>query len=129
MSKLSGITKLRRVFFTGLLFVASAFSLPALAVELTDPLNAGGDIRIVIGRIIRALLGLSGALALLMFVWGGFQWIVSGGEKEKIEKGKRTLVWAVIGLFFIFIAYTVVYALISAITTGAADTTSEEAAS
>ncbi len=85
---------------------------------LYNPLGTS-DVRVVIGRVIQAMLGLSGALALLMFVWGGFQWITSGGEKEKIQKGKNTLIWATIGMFFIFISYTVVYALIRAITSGA----------
>jgi len=78
------------------------------------------DFRIIIGRVIRALLGLSGTLALLMFVYGGFFWLTSGGEKDKIEKGKKTIVWAVIGLGFIFISYTLVNTLLNAIITGTA---------
>ncbi len=105
------------------LIISLGLFIPAMVfaqVTLDNPIGTS-DLRIVIGRVIKALLGLSGALALLMFVWGGFQWITSGGEKEKIDKGKRTLTWAVIGLFFIFISYTVVSALISAITAGAVE--------
>lgn len=113
------------------LFIVLAVLVPALALAQTTLDNPIGtsDLRVVVGRIIRALLGLSGTLALLMFVWGGFQWITSGGEKEKIDKGKRTLTWAAIGLFFIFISYTVVSALISAITTGSAEPAAAEEAS
>ena len=45
------------------------------ATTLSNPLGTT-DLRIIIGRIISALLGVSGAIALLMFVWGGFQWIL-----------------------------------------------------
>ena len=85
--------------------------------KLENPLGES-DLRIIIGRVIQALLGLSGTLALLMFVWGGIQWMTSGGVAEKIKKGKDTLIWATIGLVVIFTAYTLVSTLIEAITSG-----------
>jgi len=92
--------------------------LPAAAhAQLQNPLGVT-DIRVLIGRVIRALLGISGAVALLMFVYGGMLWLTSGGNADQIKKGKNTLIWAVIGLVVIFTSYTLVSALISAITTG-----------
>jgi len=96
-------------------------SVPATAFAQTvleDPLSSEGDLRIVIGRVIRAALGLSGAIALLMFIWGGFQWLTSGGSPEKVKAGKNTLTWAAIGLVVIFTAYTLVATLITALTSG-----------
>ncbi|MBU0531216.1 MAG: hypothetical protein ABIG32_02930 [Candidatus Uhrbacteria bacterium] len=90
------------------------FAEPALAVELTDPLG-GADIPTIIGRVIRVALGLSGTLALLMFIYGGFTWMTSGGAKDKIEKGRNTLLWAVIGLAVIFFAYVAVELVITAL--------------
>ncbi|HBR81130.1 MAG: hypothetical protein UX09_C0006G0005 [Candidatus Uhrbacteria bacterium GW2011_GWE2_45_35] len=82
------------------------------ATTLTNPLGTT-DIRVFIGNLIKALLGLSGAIALLMFVWGGAQWIISGGEKDKIEKGKKTVIWAALGLIFVFLSYTLLYNLLN----------------
>jgi membrane protease YdiL (CAAX protease family) len=114
-----------KILLASLLFLA----VPAVVlaqVALDNPLGTS-DLRKIIGRVIQALLGLSGTLALLMFVWGGFQWITSGGEKDKIQKGKNTVIWAVIGLFFVFISYTLVTAVINAITTASVEEeTSEE---
>jgi len=62
----------------------------------------------LIGRIIKAVLGVVGALALAMFVFGGFTWLTSGGSPDKIKKGKDILMWAVIGLVVIFTSYTLV---------------------
>jgi multisubunit Na+/H+ antiporter MnhB subunit len=81
------------------------------ATTLANPLGTT-DIRVLIGNIIKAVLGLSGAVALLMFVWGGTQWIVSQGEKDKIEKGKKTIIWAILGLCFVFISYAILYNLL-----------------
>lgn len=62
----------------------------------------------LIGRIIKTVLGIVGALALAMFVYGGFTWLTSGGSPDKIKKGRDILMWAVIGLIVIFTSYTLV---------------------
>jgi len=59
----------------------------------------------VIGRIIKGFLGMVGAIALLMFVYGGFLMLASGGKSEEISKGKNVLVWATLGLVVIFTSY------------------------
>lgn len=61
-----------------------------------------------IGRIIKAILGIVGSLALVMFVYGGFNWMTAAGNAEKVEKGKQILVWATIGLIVIFTSYALV---------------------
>lgn len=55
-----------------------------------------------LGRIASWLLGFTGVLAFLMFVWGGFQWLTSSGQVEKIEKGVATMKWAAIGVLLAF---------------------------
>jgi len=65
----------------------------------------------LIGKVISAVLGISGSLALLMFIYGGFTWMLSGGNAEKVTKGKNTLVWASIGLIVIFSSYAMVNTL------------------
>lgn len=89
----------------------------ATGVNLVNPL-ATSDVRVIIGTLIKAALGLSGSLALVMFIWGGFMWLTSNGNAEKIEKGKQIIIWATLGLIFIFFGYTIVNAVISAITSG-----------
>ncbi len=84
------------------------------------PANPKGtsDINVIIGQIVAALLGFSGALALLAFIYGGFMWILSQGNPKMIQKGKDTLIWASIGIVVLFTAYALVNALVGAITTG-----------
>jgi len=71
-------------------------------VTLTNPLGTGVTPQIFIGRIIKAILGIVGSLALVMFVYGGFNIMTAAGTAEKVEKGKQILVWATIGLIVIF---------------------------
>jgi amino acid transporter len=72
----------------------------------------------LIGRIIKAILGIVGSIALLMFIYGGFLWMTARGEAKQVEKGKDTLVWATIGLATIFFAYAAVNFVIKAMTGG-----------
>ena len=73
----------------------------------------------LIGRVISAVLGISGSLALLMFIYGGFTWMLSGGNSEKVTKGKNTLVWASIGLVVIFSSYALVNLIFDSLAKGA----------
>lgn len=90
------------------------------AQTLSNPLGNNVTIEIVIGRVIRAILGLSGVAALLMFIWGGFLFLTSRGDTGQITKAKDTLKWAALGLFVIFFAYTLVNAVLSTFIEGTA---------
>lgn len=65
------------------------------------------DIKVLISRIINTILGIIGSLALALFVYGGLTFMTAGGKPEQIQKGKDTLVWAVIGLAVIFTSYVI----------------------
>ena len=92
------------------------------AVELINPLGIT-DPRLLIGRLIQAILSIVGSIALLMFVYGGVLWITSMGESQRIDKGKKILVWAVLGLALIAASYVIVNAVILALTTGSVNGT------
>jgi len=86
----------------------------AEGVSLVNPLGTS-DVRVILGYIIQAVLGLSGSIALIFFVWGGFLWLTSQGNPDKIKQGTKTLVWATIGLVVVFSAYTITNAVLKAI--------------
>lgn len=80
------------------------------AVDNTIILNAT-DPRTIIVRVINIFLGLLGAIALALVVWGGFMWMTSEGNEEKISKAKGLLKNAVIGLAIILASWGIVYFL------------------
>jgi hypothetical protein len=59
-------------------------------------------------RVSQIILGLTGSLSLLAFVYGGTLFLISSGNKEMVEKGKNTIIGAVIGIFIVFLSYTVI---------------------
>lgn len=78
-----------------------------LAQGLTNPLAGGADVRVVIGNILKGVLGLSGTVALAIFVYGGYQWLLARGDPGEVKKGLDTMIWAGLGLAVIFGSYAI----------------------
>ncbi|PIT87037.1 MAG: hypothetical protein COU31_05115 [Candidatus Magasanikbacteria bacterium CG10_big_fil_rev_8_21_14_0_10_40_10] len=74
--------------------------------SLDNPLQTT-EPNIVIGNIVKALMGVTGALSLWAFVEGASKWLRSMGNPEQINKGMHTMLWAVLGLLVVFISYAI----------------------
>lgn len=59
----------------------------------------------VIAVIINILLVIAVVLAIFFLIWGGIQWILSGGDKAKVETARGHIIAAVIGLAVAFLAF------------------------
>lgn len=116
--------KLRHLPFT-IFFLA--LPLAAAAIAFPDPF-AGRSVQVIIGDAIRVVLGISGSIALLMFLYGGFTWMTAGGSPEKIETAKNTLTWAGLGLAVIFSSYVLVNFVITGLQRGGEAPTSSTGA-
>ena len=75
-------------------------------IELENPLSVE-SVPDLINNVIKAILGIVGAVALLYLVLGGLTWLTSQGNPEKVKKGRETLVWAILGLSMIFFSYVI----------------------
>lgn len=69
--------------------------------DLCDIVNTG------IG-VFKWAMGLLGGAALLLFVWHGFNLLISGGQAERIEKAKNGLAHTLIGLAIVFGSWMIV---------------------
>lgn len=78
------------------------------------------DIRVVIGRVIDVILGLAGSVSLLIFMWGGFQYLTAAGDPSKASKGKDTIKFGVLGLTVIILSYTLITTVVNLISSGTA---------
>ncbi|MCX6745540.1 MAG: pilin [Candidatus Parcubacteria bacterium] len=77
------------------------------------------DVAKFIGSIIKSILSVIGAFALLLVVYGGLLILTSHGNPEGISKGKKTITWAVIGVGVILGSYALVSYVITGIGGGA----------
>ncbi len=65
--------------------------------------NCGlNDIALGFTLLIQLMLGGMGAVALVYFVYGGFQWVISSGNTERVKKGKDMMVNTVFAIIVAF---------------------------
>lgn len=89
---------------------------PAMAGSIIDkaiPCQGEGNCQLshliqVVINVAQWIWGISGSLALLMFIYGGFMFLISGGQSEKITKAKGIISNSLIGLVIIFTSYVIV---------------------
>jgi hypothetical protein len=87
---------------------------------VTNSLNIT-DVGEVFGLIINLILGIGWALVFVMLAMGFVQYVVSQGDKTKVDTAQKWLTYAVIGgvgLFFVMVLKTVIPTLLGANTAG-----------
>jgi hypothetical protein len=85
--------------------------------NLENPLKSKTtNVVVIIGTIIRYALMVIGSFTLLMVVWGGFQWLTSVGNAEKIKKGSQTMIWAAIGVVLVLASYLILSTYVNYLT-------------
>lgn len=85
----------------------------ASTAKISNPMTtATSSPQAFIGKIINAVMGIVGSLALLMFILGGLIWMTSAGSPEKVKKGRDIVIWSVLGLVVVFASYELVSFLI-----------------
>ena len=78
------------------------------SVNIAAPSPLGAlDLNQAIAKVIRGVWGLTGVAVFLMFVYAGFVVMTAQGSSARIETAKKTMVWAVIGLFGILTSYAI----------------------
>lgn len=109
------------VLFGSIIFVLSMVLAPALSVvnaEEPDPLgnledlgeDSGlpeQDLPELIARIISWIIGIVGIVLVVLFVYGGVVYATSAGNEDRIEMGKKIMLYAIIGVLIIAIAFAV----------------------
>ena len=71
-------------------------------------LSNQNDIRVIIAKIIRIIIGFLGIIAVGLIMYAGWIWMTSEGNEEKIEQAKKILTNAIIGLIIILSAFAIV---------------------
>ena len=99
-----------------------AIAMPAGAqVSIDFPTNFAGfssqDIKVTIQNIIRIILGFLGIVTIIIILYGGFIWMTSFGEEDKIDHAKKMISAGVVGLVVVLAAYAISSFVISSITT------------
>jgi len=90
--------------------VALFVALGAPLVLAHPALAATGDVTQVenfIRSVIKVVAGLAGLVAAGFFVVGGFGYITSSGNPERLDRSKQTLIWSAVGLAIVIGAFII----------------------
>jgi len=61
----------------------------------------------MVTQLVNVALIIAGILLLIYLVWSGIQWMVSSGDKGKVEDARARITHALIGLVIVASAYTI----------------------
>lgn len=73
------------------------------------------DIKSLVSRVINIILYLIGALSIIAIIVGGIFYITSGGDQQKAEKGKKTVIYAIYGIAVATLGFVIEYAVLDII--------------
>jgi len=63
-------------------------------------------------------LGFLGLLAVIMVIYGGILYVTAGGEPDKADKGKKIIMYAVVGIVIILLSFALVYTVLGGLGAG-----------
>jgi hypothetical protein len=62
----------------------------------------------IITEVVRTLLYAVGIISVVMLIYGGLRYVVSGGDNKKVTDAKNTIMYAIIGLIIALLSYAIV---------------------
>jgi len=93
--------------------------------EWADPRNWGdkmdappppefeGNVSAIVDRVLGYLFPIAGVIALIFIIMGGYMWIVSAGDPNKVKQAQGTLTWAVAGLVIVMVIFGIIRILLN----------------
>ena len=123
IKKIFGVSIIFNLFYS---VISLVFSSPVHAQAIVKPSTSPGSIAIPssilenwaitsIGEFVGALITFLFVIAALLvfgyLVWGGVEWITSGGDKSKTQQARDRITAALVGLAIVATAYAIIVIL------------------
>lgn len=114
--------RITKILLAATVFFALISPVPAAALDLPQVketaksaatqaglsgVESDQSIATIIGNIISGLLGVLGIVFFILLIYGGAIWMTASGDTAKVDKAKKILTSAIIGLVIIMVAYAV----------------------
>ena len=111
----------------GIAVVATLMTGRAMAFNVYDGVNAAkadgmpselvGENGIFL-QITNTILYAVGIIAVIMLIWGGVRYIISGGDSKKVTDAKNTILYAILGLVVALLSYAIVNFVLNIVGSG-----------
>ena len=80
----------------------------------------------VLTKATDVILYVVGIISVVMLIYGGLRYVISGGDSKKVTDAKNTILYAIIGLIIAILAYAIVNFVINAVTGTTGDAVTAE---
>ena len=75
--------------------------------KLNQTVEADVDLEKSVGTILTMVYSVVGIIAVVMVVIGGINYATSQGDSNKVKKGKDTILYGIIGLVIVLLAFAI----------------------
>lgn len=105
---------IRNLAVAGVIFHRLSHSVHAQAVQWNSYNCLEDDVATIqclvplFQNVVSALIQIAAIALFVMFVIGGFNILMSGGDPKRMEQGKNTLTYAIIGIVVMVLAYLII---------------------
>lgn len=65
------------------------------------------DLEGMFSNIVGVILGIAGVIFFILLISSGFKFITSGGDPKALEGAKKTLTYAIGGIFIVILSYLI----------------------
>lgn len=76
--------------------------------SIEGPLKGINTVGDLINTLMKFLIPLAGIILLLVLIWGGYDFMMSGGNPEKVKSAKAKITTGIIGFVLLVLAYLIV---------------------
>lgn len=87
----------------------AAISNPAINNPyFTNPSSSGEGLAYYIAQVWKAMVVVGALAFLIYFIWGSLEWLMSGGDKGKVDAAQKKITGALFGLTLLVISFAIV---------------------
>ncbi len=98
---------------------AAAVTVSAAAITEIDPPTAFvSDIGVLFNNILTFVFIIAALLVFFYLIWGGIDWITSGGDKGQTEKARNKITAAIVGLIVLLASFAILQLVLRFFTGG-----------
>ena len=119
VSILLAILFLPNICFAGDSNLTNAFGgnshLNTVAQKSGYDISTDSNINVFFGSVVQVILSLVGVFFLALMIYGGFLWMTDRGNSDQVERAKKLITAAIIGLLIILMSYAISYFVINAL--------------
>ena len=79
------------------------------AISSTVPSDPGGGLAFYIATLWQTVVTVGGLAFIIYLVWGGIEYLTSGGDKGRIDDAQKKITSSVIGIVILVASYAITY--------------------